>query len=65
MKAAKEKDKKPRKVGFHALVPEKSILIPSKSQREEDPSWKVIQFHIMKHPIDTQPTIVQREHWIY
>ena len=37
------------------------MLIPSKSQKKEDPSLKVTQFHIMKHPTDTEPTTVQRE----
>jgi len=65
MEGAKEKDEKPRKVGFHAFLPEKVMLIPSELQSHEDPLSKVIQFHIMKDLSDPQPTIVRREHRIY
>jgi len=64
MKEAKEKDEKPRKVGFHAFLAEKLMLIPFKLQRHEDPLSKIIQFHIMKDITDSQPTIVRREHRI-
>ena len=65
MKREKEKDKKPRKVGSARVLLETFMLIASKLQRYEDPSSKVIQFHIMKNLTDPQPTIVRREHRIY
>ena len=65
MDEAKEEDKNPRKVRFVRVSPKILLPIPSKLQRHDDSLSKVIQFHIMRDPTDTQPTIVRREHRSY
>ena len=67
MGMAKEKDKKkPDKVGLYAAacfaVPLLTFLIPFETKKYEDPSTKVIQFHLMKNLTDPQPTLVRRKH---
>jgi hypothetical protein len=50
---------------LHAFLPDRFMLMPLKLQKYEDPSSKIIKFHIMKDLTDPQPTTVQREHRIH